>query len=455
MNIGEIISLSEPQLQFSTGRHNLAIDPRFGLKSFHPLDYNTGRRDFSIIDIGVIAKEDDVGEVLSLLSDLNKNFKPRTRGSGVEYIGFGNIYKVPINIPEIGDRKVITISNTDINKALRGEDAFYNIKNLYNSKIQQYVDENRERGVLIIQISEDFEKYFKFNYEDLRTHIKALCIKKHVFAQILTQNSLQAFDSCDNMWNLSLGLYVKAGGVPWKLKIGEEGTCFIGIAFGIKKSADGQDILVGLAEVFDLFGESVTIKVVEDSFDTEVGYYLSTEKAEKLIRTAIESYINEKRENPRKVIIHKTTFFNLNEQTGIENALGDISYDLVHIKLNTSLRLVPDDKYPPQRGTFWKIDDKRGILYTVGKIEEFGTYPGPGTPSAIEISRDEGSTDTERLAKQILDLAKMDWNTTVLMSKEPITIKFARKVSDVLKAGVEPEEILKDFRYYIYSYSRD
>jgi len=308
---------------------------------------------------------------------------------------------------------------------------------------------------LIIQIPEDFGKYFKFNYEDLRTHIKALCIKKHVFAQILTQNSLQAFDPCDNMWNLSLGLYVKAGGVPWKLKIGEEGTCFIGIAFGIKKSADGQDILVGLAEVFNLFGESVTIKVVEDSFNTEVGYHLSAEKAEKLIGIAIESYIDEKGENPSKVIIHKTTFFNPGEQTGIENALGDISYDLVYIKKSASLKLVPDGKYPPQRGTFWKINDKKGVLYTVGYVEEFGTYPGPGTPSVIEINRDRGSTDIEKLAKQILELAKMDWNTTVLMSGEPITIKFARKVSDILKTDVEPEEILKDFRYYIYSYSRD
>ena len=50
MNIGEIMSLSESQLQFSTGKHNSAVDPRFGLAKFHPLDYNTGRRDFSSIE---------------------------------------------------------------------------------------------------------------------------------------------------------------------------------------------------------------------------------------------------------------------------------------------------------------------------------------------------------------------------------------------------------------------
>jgi hypothetical protein len=43
----------------------------------------------------------------------------------------------------------------------------------------------------------------------------------------------------------------------------------------------------------------------------------------------------------------------------------------------------------------------------------------------------------------------MNWNTTVLMKKVPITIEYARKVNDILKSGIEPEGILKDFRYYI------
>ncbi len=449
MNLGEIIPLKEPQLQFSTGRHNLAIDPRFGLATFHPLDCNTGRREFSSVDIGVLAKEGEIKTVLNLLNRLNSNFEPNRKGSKVGYKGFKKIYKSPINIPETREDRIIAITNSEINEIIGREGAFENIIRLYNSKIQQYVDDNRARDVLILQMPEIFESYFKFNYEDLRAHIKALCVKKHVYTQILTKASFRPFDMCDNMWNLSLGLYVKAGGAPWKLESGEENTCFIGIAFGIKTEEGGQEILVGLAEVFDVFGESVTIKVVEDEFEREVGLHLSEGKASRLIKTAIVGYESEKREKPKRVIIQKTSSFNEAEKEGIEDALGDILYDLVHIQLNTSLKLIPNGGYPPNRGTFWKINQEKGVLYTTGYVEEFRTYPGPATASPIEINKNRGNTDLKTLAEQIYGLTKMNWNTTILMNKEPITIKYARKVNDILKSGIEPEGILKDFRYYI------
>lgn len=49
---------------------------------------------------------------------------------------------------------------------------------------------------------------------------------------------------------------------------------------------------------------------------------------------------------------------------------------------------------------------------------------------------------------QAFALTKMDWNTTKMMLQEPITTKFARKVSDIIKAGLLAEEIVRDFRYY-------
>ncbi len=449
MDIGELVLLKEPQLQFSVGKHNLATDPRFGLATFCPLDYNTGRREFSSVDIGVIAKEDEIRKVLKLLNDLDTKFKAIKGGSKVEYKGFESIYRVPINIPKIGDDMVFSISNSEINGIIGKKDAFDNIKRLYNSKIQQYIDANRNRTVLILQIPKIIKESFEFNYEDLRGHIKALCVKKQVYTQILTQGSLQAYDSCDNMWNLSLGLYVKSGGVPWKLEGGEENTCFIGIAFGRKKEEVGQEILVGLAEVFDVFGESVTIKVVEEDFNSDVGYHLSNEKAERLIKTAIDSYITEKYEKPQKVIIHKTSLFNEEEKLGIENAISNISYDLVHVQLNTPLKLIPNWGFPPNRGTFWRVNYLKGILYTTGYVKEFGTYPGAATASPIEINKNKGGTDLKKLAEQIFGLTKMNWNTTILMNKEPITIKYARKVNDILKAGMDAEGIPKDFRYYI------
>jgi argonaute-like protein implicated in RNA metabolism and viral defense len=96
-----------------------------------------------------------------------------------------------------------------------------------------------------------------------------------------------------------------------------------------------------------------------------------------------------------------------------------------------------------------KTREGKGILYTTGYIEDFRTYPGAATASPIEINRNYGETELKKLAEQIFALTKMNWNTTALMNKEPVTIEYARKVIEVLKTGLEAEGILKDFRYYI------
>ena len=146
--------------------------------------------------------------------------------------------------------------------------------------------------------------------------------------------------------------------------------------------------------------------------------------------------------------MHKTTPFNKDEKTGISEALGSIIYDLVYIKTDTNLRLHPDGIFPPQRGTFWRINKEKGILYTTGYIEEFKTYPGMATASPLEIIREYGNSDITVLAEEVFKLTKMNWNTTALMNKEPVTIDYSRKVVNLLKSGAIPEGILKDFRYY-------
>ena len=96
-----------------------------------------------------------------------------------------------------------------------------------------------------------------------------------------------------------------------------------------------------------------------------------------------------------------------------------------------------------------KTKEGKGVLYTTGYIEEFKKYPGAATASPIEINRDFGKTNLRELAEQVFKLTKMNWNTTAFMNKEPATIEYARRVNNVLKTGLEAENFLKDFRYYI------
>ena len=202
-------------------------------------------------------------------------------------------YIVLVSGIEDGDGDDSLVANfSDVNLPSSDEDAFGEIVRRYSAKIQTLRDAQPKPDVIVIQIPATFENYFHIDGRDLRVAIKAIGAEKLVMTQLLTEESfgynVPGYDLCDNMWQLSLAIYVKAGGVPWKIRQTDEGTCFIGIAFRIKRGPQGQEILIGLAEVFDEFGESVTIRVVEDVFLSDRGYHLSEKKMSNLLALALE-----------------------------------------------------------------------------------------------------------------------------------------------------------------------
>ncbi|MGC9014395.1 MAG: argonaute/piwi family protein [Thermoproteota archaeon] len=448
--INSAIVWTEPELRFKLGIQETIIDPKVGLSLHGPLDFNTKRRRFSEIRLGVICKEPL--RIISFLKKLNSSFQEKKVGDK-KYKGFETIYKVPIRIPS--ESEVVQLTDSEINSLYKvwTGNTLKEIVQLYDNKIQEFHDEMRGKyDILVIQIPKELEKYY------LRSFIKVLAIKRGMVTQIITEKTLSSQYVCENMWNLSLGLYVKAGGVPWQLKDFTDTKSFIGIAYGIKKLQNGQIVFSGLAEIFNEFGEHVSVvsvssKAFKEDFtlETDGSYHLSRKKIAVLIRKLIEEYQQKIGNPPEKVVLHKTTFFNTSEREGVKDALSEfeITYDLVNVIKNPSLRFFTNEKNPPSRGTFYKFNDSTGLLYTTGYVGSLGTYPGVGIPKPLEFHRDEGITGIEKLGKEILALTKMDWNNTNIMLREPVTIKYASKIVEILKAGLQPDEVVKDIRYYI------
>ncbi|NHV98169.1 MAG: hypothetical protein HA496_00820 [Thaumarchaeota archaeon] len=222
---------TEPELRFRLGIQETIIDPKVGLSLHGPLDFNSGRRSFPEIRLGLICKEP--AKIISFLEKLNYTFSEQKVGD-IKYKGFQTIYKVPIRIPSEGE--AIKITDSDVSKMLWAKDMFKEIVQLYDDKIQEFHDKMRGKyEVLVVQIPKELEKYDnpQLSY-NLRRSIKALAVKRGIASQILTEKALASKYVCENMWNLSLGLYVKAGGVPWMLKEFTDTESFIGIAYGIK-----------------------------------------------------------------------------------------------------------------------------------------------------------------------------------------------------------------------------
>lgn len=446
---------TEPQLRFKLGVQETIIDPKVGLTLHGPLDYNTKRRSFKQIRMGLICKEFDT--VVGFLSKLNNSY-PYQKVGDKPYKGFEKIYKIPLRLPEADE--TVLISDAQIEKAQRSDDPLTGISQLYEAKIQEFHDKLRGRyDVLVIQIPQELGIYDRFQKSiPLRSIVKASAIRRNIITQILTRKALTYQYDCDNMWNLSVALYTKAGGVPWKLWEFTNTNSFIGIAYGIKKTPNGQTVLTGLAEIFDEFGEHVSMtSIASEAFgkdfvlETDGSYHLSREKMSILMERLINEYKRRVKSFPERVVLHKTTYFNQAEKEGVRDILDRFgtSYDLLHIIENPSGRLFTTERPAPTRGTFWKLNALTGLLYTTGYVPSLGGYPGIGTPKPLEFRVDEGQRKLEKLGKEILALTKMDWNNTNLMISQPVTTKYASNIVEILKAGLQPDEVVKDIRYYI------
>jgi len=89
-----------------------------------------------------------------------------------------------------------------------------------------------------------------------------------------------------------------------------------------------------------------------------------------------------------------------------------------------------------------------GVVYLKGTVPYFKTYPGAYVPRALEFRRDDGESSPLDLAKELLELSKLNFNNTQFDSGDPITVRAARRVGDILKHVGSGRNVQSRFRYF-------
>jgi hypothetical protein len=112
-------------------------------------------------------------------------------------------------------------------------------------------------------------------------------------------------------------------------------------------------------------------------------------------------------------------------------------------------RLFRAGTYPPLRGTLLKLRETSAILYLRGSVQFFQSYPGTYVPRPLELSVSRAEGTLEQLGKEILSLSKLNWNNTQFDGGEPITVRAARRVGDILKCLPDGAEPQPSFRFYM------
>lgn len=258
-------------------------------------------------------------------------------------------------------------------------------------------------------------------------------------------------DPATRAWNFHTALYYKAGGVPWRLvrRAAALDTCYVGMSFF--KSLDGERLLTSIAQVFNERGEGLIVQGGNARIDNrDRTAHLGIDDARTLLARGLGSYRREHMHMPARVVVHKTSYFDSGEIDGFRQAARDERVDILDLVSvrRAGARLFRAAEHAVQRGTCLQTDDRSGLIYLKGTVPYFHTYPGMYVPRALEFTRDDGATSPLELAKELLELSKLNFNNTQFDSGDPITVRAARRVGDILKHVGADKAVQSRFRYF-------
>ena len=95
-------------------------------------------------------------------------------------------------------------------------------------------------------------------------------------------------------------------------------------------------------------------------------------------------------------------------------------------------------------------NNNKALLYTSGLLSNRKSYYLPGSPRPYIVNLESESNFTiKQICLQILELTKLNFNSTNTYSKEPVTLLHSRDIVDLLRAGLEPFNIPTDPRYFL------
>jgi len=474
--------IEEPELFFGGNRR--CLDPQVGLLNFGPHGGGGISAEERItIRAGIIGTDRSIEATRRWLNRLKYRIDAEER-SNTEYKGVdfpGLRFDGPLRFQIMVDKDCVVRIERKFVKGLKDlrhrNDRILLAAKKYCEKFDDISEAHPGPEIILLPIDdsllrlckEPYRKTDKIVYQqrdfgdpesataplfDFHNYLKAQAALRGFVTQMITPKTLVFSEEKQSpaliAWNISVAIYYKATGVPWKLAEIDDETCYIGVSF----YREGKFMRASIAQVYMRTGESQVIRGTPFEWDEEQKgrkVHLDSSQMAKLIQDSINVFSRQRGKLPRRVVIHKSTRFSEEEIDGCEQACDKVDeLDIVHIPVWTGFRAYHERyDYPVVRGTAI-AESNEAMLFTSGYVPALATYPGPSAPSPLHLMCQRLDTSIESVCRDILGLTKLDWNTSTFYTRMPVTISVSKKVgavmAEMVKDGGTPP---RSYRFYM------
>lgn len=458
--------IPEPKLTFEAFANAQDIHPLRGLKNLQP--YSSKLHPIDRIKVAAIYPEGTYGILQNLVRELHANHSPKERYAYLEeFTGVENIFNTRVDL--VSENTSIALTSDKVFK--NGVEPYVALSESIGAAIREMAKRVLDYDVLFIYLPDSWSLGFEHSDSgfDLHDFIKATCAMQNIASQVLRESSAIRYKCrCSVMWRLSIALYVKAGGIPWKLSSIDQNTAFIGLSYAtrLNQNTSQFDFTTCCSQVFDSDGTGLEF-VAYDATEIEarVGEnpFLSRAEMRKLMSRSLELYQRKHAgRRPERLIVHKTSRFTKNEIDGAFDAIpGNINLELLQIVQDTNWRAIHyiekggkkvPDNYPLTRGAYFQVGTQEVLLWTQGNTILNGKNffkEGKNIPSPILIRRFAGDGGWDSNCQAILGLTKMNWNHDALYDRLPVTLGYAHSLATTIKRMNKLINKPYEFRYFI------